>query len=59
MKRVTILAVGFLLTMGLSQAAPGKDPAKTYAGSIGDSMCGGPKWTGAMRAAGNGIFRYN
>jgi hypothetical protein len=26
--------------MGLGIAAPGKDAAKTYVGSIGDSMCG-------------------
>ena len=40
MKKLTLLAIGFLLAMGLSLAATGKDSAKTYVGSIGDSMCG-------------------
>jgi hypothetical protein len=40
MKRLSIAVVGLLLAAGLSLAAPGKDPAKTYVGSIGDSMCG-------------------
>jgi hypothetical protein len=40
MKRFTFPVLGLLLAVGLSLAAPGKDPAKTYVGSIGDSMCG-------------------
>ena len=40
MKRITILVVGLLLAGGLTLAAPGKDSAKTFVGSIGDSMCG-------------------
>jgi len=40
MKRLTISVLGLLLAAGISLAAPGKDPAKTFAGSIGDSMCG-------------------
>ena len=40
MKRFTLAVVGLLLAAGLSLAAPGKDPAKNYVGSIGDSMCG-------------------
>jgi len=40
MKKLTFPVLGLLLAAGLSLAAPGKDPAKTYVGSIGDSMCG-------------------
>ena len=40
MKRFTFSVLGLLLAAGLSLAAPGKDPAKTFVGSIGDSMCG-------------------
>ena len=39
-KRFTFSVLGLLLAAGLSFAAPGKDPAKTFVGSIGDSMCG-------------------
>jgi hypothetical protein len=40
MKRFTFSVLGLLLAASLSFAAPGKDPAKTFVGSIGDSMCG-------------------
>ena len=40
MKRFTLPVLGLLLAAGLSLAAPGNDPAKTFVGSIGDSMCG-------------------
>jgi hypothetical protein len=40
MKRFTLPVWGLLLAVGLSLAAPGNDPAKTFVGSIGDSMCG-------------------
>jgi len=40
MKRFTWAILGLLLAAGLSLAASGKDPAKTFVGSIGDSMCG-------------------
>jgi hypothetical protein len=40
MKRFTFPVLGLLLAAALSLAAPGKDPAKTFVGSIGDSMCG-------------------
>ena len=40
MKRFTYSFLGLLLAASLSLAIPGKDPAKTYVGSIGDSMCG-------------------
>ena len=40
MKRLTLAVLGLLLAAGLSLAAPGKDPAKTFVGNIGDSMCG-------------------
>ena len=40
MKRFTFSVMGLLLTAGLSLATPGKDAAKTFVGSIGDSMCG-------------------
>ena len=40
MKRFTFPVLGLLLAVGLSLAAPGKDSAKTFVGSIGDSMCG-------------------
>lgn len=40
MKRFTFSVLGLLLAAGLSLAAPGKDSAKTFVGSIGDSMCG-------------------
>jgi hypothetical protein len=40
MKRLTLSLVGLLLAAGLSLAAPAKDTAKTFVGSIGDSMCG-------------------
>lgn len=40
MKRFTFSVLGLLLAAGLSLAGPGKDPAKTFVGSIGDSMCG-------------------
>ena len=40
MKTSTFSVLGLLLAAGLSLAAPGKDPAKAFAGSIGDSMCG-------------------
>jgi hypothetical protein len=40
MKKSTLLILGFLLATGLSFAAPGKDAAQTFVGSIGDSMCG-------------------
>ena len=40
MKRLTWAVLGLLLAGGLSLAAPGKDTAKTFVGSIGDSMCG-------------------
>jgi hypothetical protein len=39
MKRLTFSVLGLLLAAALSLAAPGKD-AQTFAGSIGDSMCG-------------------
>ena len=39
MKRFTLLFLGLLLAGSPSFAAPGKD-AKTFVGSIGDSMCG-------------------
>ena len=38
MKRLSISILGLLLAAGISLAAPGT--AKTYVGSIGDSMCG-------------------
>ena len=40
MKRFTLPVLGLLLAAGLSFAAPRNDPAKTFVGSIGDSMCG-------------------
>jgi len=40
MKRFTLPVLGLLLAAGLSLAAPGNDSAKTFVGSIGDSMCG-------------------
>ena len=40
MKRFTLPVLGLLLAAGLSLAAPGSDPAKTFVGNIGDSMCG-------------------
>jgi hypothetical protein len=40
MKRFTLPVLGLLLAAGLSLAAPGNDPAKTFVGNIGDSMCG-------------------
>jgi hypothetical protein len=40
MKRFIFPVLGLLLAVGLSLAAPAKDSAKTYVGSIGDSMCG-------------------
>jgi len=40
MKRLTLTILGLLLAAGLSFASPGKDPAKTFVGNIGDSMCG-------------------
>jgi hypothetical protein len=40
MKRITFPLMGVLLAMGLSLAAPGKEAARTFVGSIGDSMCG-------------------
>jgi len=40
MKRFTFSVLGILLAAGLTLAAPGKDPAKTFVGNIGDSMCG-------------------
>jgi hypothetical protein len=39
MKRFTFSMIGLLLAAGLSLAAPAKD-ARTFVGSIGDSMCG-------------------
>jgi hypothetical protein len=39
MKKLTFSVLGLLLAASLSLAAPGKD-AKTFVGSIGDSMCG-------------------
>ena len=38
MKRLTVLAFGLLLAASIGLAAPGA--AKTFVGSIGDSMCG-------------------
>jgi hypothetical protein len=40
MKRLVVLIGGLLLAASFSLAAPGKDAAGTYVGSIGDSMCG-------------------
>ena len=40
MKRLALSVMGLLLAAGLSLAVPGTDPAKTFVGSIGDSMCG-------------------
>jgi hypothetical protein len=40
MRRFAYLGVGLLLAAGLSFAAPAKDGAKTFVGSISDSMCG-------------------
>ena len=40
MKKFTFAVLGLLLAAGLSFSAPGKDSAKTFVGSIGDSMCG-------------------
>ncbi|MFZ0962414.1 MAG: DUF5818 domain-containing protein [Terriglobia bacterium] len=40
MKKLIFSILGLLLAAGLSFASPGKDAAKTYVGSIGDSMCG-------------------
>jgi hypothetical protein len=40
MKKFTFSILGLLLAVGFSLAAPGKDAAKTFVGSIGDSMCG-------------------
>ena len=40
MRRLTLAVLGLLLAAGLSLAAPGKDPAKSFVGNIGDSMCG-------------------
>jgi hypothetical protein len=39
MKRIHLFGLGLLLAAGVSLAVPGKD-AKTFVGSIGDSMCG-------------------
>ena len=39
MKRLTVAVLGLVLGAGLILAAPGDD-AKTFVGSIGDSMCG-------------------
>jgi len=39
MKKLTVPILGLLLAAGLSLPAAAKD-AKTYVGSIGDSMCG-------------------
>ncbi|MGO8814525.1 MAG: DUF5818 domain-containing protein [Terriglobia bacterium] len=38
MKRLTVLMLGLLLAASIGVAAPGA--AKTFVGSIGDSMCG-------------------
>ena len=40
MKGLVFSVVGLLLAASFSLAAPAKDGAKTYVGSIGDSMCG-------------------
>jgi hypothetical protein len=40
MKRILFPVLGLLLAASLSLALPGKDAAKTFVGSIGDSMCG-------------------
>ena len=40
MKWFTFSVLGLLLAASLSLAAPGKDPATTLVGTIGDSMCG-------------------
>jgi len=40
MKRFTLPVLALLLAASLSFAVPGKDAAKTFVGSIGDSMCG-------------------
>lgn len=40
MNRFTFSIMGLLLATGLCFPAPGKDAAKTFVGSIGDSMCG-------------------
>ncbi len=40
MKWFTFSILGLVLAAGLSFAAPGNDSAKTFVGSIGDSMCG-------------------
>jgi hypothetical protein len=40
MRKLAYWGLGLLLTTGLSLAAPTKDVAKTFIGSIGDSMCG-------------------
>jgi len=40
MKKVTFTVSGLLLLASLSLASPDKDSAKTFVGSIGDSMCG-------------------
>lgn len=40
MKRFILPVLALVLLASLSLAAPGKDPAKTFVGSVGDSMCG-------------------
>jgi hypothetical protein len=40
MKGLVLSVAGLLLAASFSPAAPGKDSARTYMGSIGDSMCG-------------------
>lgn len=44
MKKFTVLVLGLLTTVGLALATPG---AKTFVGSIGDSMCGPKHMSGS------------
>ena len=40
MKRFAYFGLGLVFTLGLSFAAPAKAAPQTFAGTIGDSMCG-------------------
>ena len=40
MRKLAYWGLGLLLATGWSLAAPAKDAAKSFVGSIGDSMCG-------------------